>query len=233
MIKHPVEIQPLRTAVELTTVGLRRVLTDLASGLDATKLSAIWRDAVSEEVARRGMDEPVSSWAYIAVGPDGFAPGGPASPGDVVKIDVGAVVAGYSADMARTAVVGTPSAIQREVHAALLKAFDDGVAALLPGRPLREAHLAATQAMHRAGFAGYSRGHFGHSLGATLFNEEWPFISAQSDVLLEPGMVIAFETPYYIRGLGGFIIEDQFLVGPNGLELMSLLSRALHEAPAG
>ena len=41
-----------------------------------------------------------------------------------------------------------------------------------------------------------------------FFNEEWPFISAQSDVLLEPGMVIAFETPYYIRGLGGFIIEE-------------------------
>jgi Xaa-Pro dipeptidase len=233
MIKHPAEIRLLRLAADLTTAGLRHVLDNLAPGIDAAALAAQWSEAIDREALRRGVKEPVSSWAYIAVGPDGFAPGGPAQRRDIVKIDVGAVVSGYSADMARTAVIGRPTPDQRRVHAALLDAFEEGIAALEPGRPLREAHRAATAAMHRAGFVSYSRGHFGHSLGATLFNEEWPFISADSDVALEPGMVIAFETPYYIRGLGGFIIEDQFLVGETGLELMSPLPRALYEAPTG
>ena len=39
--------------------------------------------------------------------------------------------------------------------------------------------------------------------------EEWPFIAADTDVLVEPGMVLAVEAPYYVRGVGGFIIEDQ------------------------
>jgi Xaa-Pro aminopeptidase len=42
-------------------------------------------------------------------------------------------------------------------------------------------------------------------------------------------MVIAVEAPYYVRGVGGFIIEDQFLVTPQGLELMSPLPRDLLE----
>jgi len=42
-------------------------------------------------------------------------------------------------------------------------------------------------------------------------------------------MAIAFEAPYYVRGLGGFIVEDQFLVGETGLEPMGLLGRDLFE----
>src|SRR5207244_1297030 len=136
--------------------------------------------------------------------------GGPARSGDIVKIDVGCVLSGYSSDGARTAVVGRANRAQRQVFDALHRAFDAGLAALRPGRPLREAHAAATAAMHAAGFTTYSRGHFGHSVGASIWSEEWPFIAADCDVLLQPAMAIAVEAPYYIRGLGGFIVEDQF-----------------------
>ncbi|WP_062212569.1 Xaa-Pro peptidase family protein [Aureimonas sp. AU12] len=227
MVKHPTEIAHLTTAAELTVAGLARLRTELRAGLDAAEIAAIWRGEVEAEARRRGLREPLTSWAYISVGPDGFAPGGPARPGDIVKIDVGAVVAGYSADMARTAVIGEPGPAQRQVHAALLGAFDAGLAALTPGRPMREAHRAATTAMREAGFSGFSRGHFGHGLGAGVFNEEWPFVSADCEVEVEAGMMLAFETPYYVRGLGGFIIEDQFLVGARGLECLSPLPRDL------
>ena len=46
-----------------------------------------------------------------------------------------------------------------------------------------------------------------------------------------PGMVLAFETPYYVRGLGGFIIEDQFLIGERGVEVMGEAPRDLFVAP--
>ena len=67
------------------------------------------------------------------------------------------------------------------------------------------------------GFETYARGHFGHGVGASIWSEEWPFISADSDAVLEPGMVMAFETPWYIDGLGGFIIEDQVLITETGV----------------
>ncbi|MBB3996352.1 M24 family metallopeptidase [Aureimonas pseudogalii] len=233
MVKHPTEIAHLREAAELTVAGLARLRSELREGLSAPEIAAIWRGEVVAEARRRDLREPLSSWAYVSVGPDGFAPGGPARLGDIVKIDVGAVVAGYSADMARTAVIGPMSAAQAQVHEALLGAFEAGLAALRPGRPLCEAHHAATKAMQAAGFEGFSRGHFGHGLGAGVFSEEWPFISADCEVEAEPGMMLAFETPYYVRGLGGFIIEDQFLVTPDGLECLSPLPRGLWVIPPG
>ena len=75
--------------------------------------------------------------------------------------------------------------------------------------------------MWNQGFETYGRGHFGHGVGASIWSEEWPFIAAGSDAVLEPGMVLAFETPWYIEGLGGFIIEDQVLITATGCEVMA------------
>ena len=58
---------------------------------------------------------------------------------------------------------------------------------------------------------------------ASVWSEEWPFIGADSDILVEPGMVLAFETPWYIRGLGALMIEDQFAIDEDcGRPLWSL-----------
>ena len=40
-------------------------------------------------------------------------------------------------------------------------------------------------------------------------------------------MVLAVKSPYYVDGLGGFIIEDQVLVTETGIALMSRLPRDL------
>ena len=42
-------------------------------------------------------------------------------------------------------------------------------------------------------------------------------------------MVLAFETSYYIKGLGGFIIEDQLLITETGVDVMAPSSRDLIE----
>ena len=74
--------------------------------MDVASMTAIWRDAALAEAASRGLPPPGSAWAYVSVGGDGFAPGGPAKPGDLIKIDVGCVIDGYSSDGGRTAVMG-------------------------------------------------------------------------------------------------------------------------------
>ena len=96
---------------------------------------------------------------------------------------------------------------------------------------LAEVHQATLGAIRAAGFPGYSRGHFGHGLGAGLGSEEWPFTSARSDAVLEPGMVMAFECPWYIDGLGGMIIENQLLITETGHEMMNTLPLDLARIP--
>ncbi|MFX5884960.1 M24 family metallopeptidase, partial [Acinetobacter baumannii] len=49
---------------------------------------------------------------------------------------------------------------------------------------------------------------------------EQPILNDSSDVVIEPGMVINIETPYYEFGVGAVHVENPFVVsetGPNVL----------------
>jgi Xaa-Pro dipeptidase len=226
-IKGPLEIGHLRAAAQYSAAGLRHLSQAITAGMDAAQMTAIWKAAAYAEAERRGHPPPQSDWAYISVAGDGFAPGGPARQGDLIKIDVGCVVAGYSSDGARTLVLGKPSQEATRIYDALHHAFDVGVALLRPGTPLAQIYHATAETMWNLGYETYGRGHFGHGVGASIWSEEWPFIAATSDAVLEPGMVMAFETPWYIKDLGGFIIEDQVLITERGCEVMAPLPREL------
>lgn len=226
-IKAPQEIEYLRTAAELSRAGMSALVQSITAGMDAAAMTAIWRGAVLAEAGQRNLPPPASTWAYIAVGGDGFAPGGPAQAGDLIKIDVGCVIEGYSSDGGRTAVLGRAGTAERIVYDALRKSFDAGLALLRPGVALSQVYRAVATTMWDAGFSTYGRGHFGHGVGASIWSEEWPFISADASAMAEPGMVLAFETPYYIKGLGGFIIEDQILITETGTEVMAPSPREL------
>ena len=231
-IKAPREIEYLRNAAELSRAGVGALLNAITPGMDAARMTTIWREAALAEARRRNLPPPASAWAYIAVGGDGFAPGGPARTSDLIKSDVGCVIEGYSSDGGRTAVMGRAGSAAQTVYDALRKSFDAGFALLQPGVALSEVYRAVATTMWDAGFSTYGRGHFGHGVGASIWSEEWPFISAEATAIAEPGMVLAFETPYYIKGLGGFIIEDQVHITETGTEVMAPSSRDLIEIGA-
>ncbi|MER8753424.1 M24 family metallopeptidase [Mesorhizobium sp. M1050] len=129
--------------------------------------------------------------------------------------------------MSRNFTFGPPSAEQAELHAIAERAFEDGLASLVPGTTLAQVHRGATDSLARQGLRSYRRGHFGHGVGQSVFSEQWPFIAADSDVVIEAGMVLAFEIPLYIDGLASFNLEDQFLITPNGPVAMNRLPRRL------
>src|SRR5262249_34460963 len=93
-IKAPGEIVHLRNAAEYARAGLLALTGAMAPGMPAATMASVWRDAALGDATRRGHTPPQSAWSYIAVAGDGFAPGGPAQAGDLIKIDVGCVVSG-------------------------------------------------------------------------------------------------------------------------------------------
>lgn len=228
MVKSPGEIALLRQAVELAEIGIAAVRDAAAPGVSRADLATVWADTV---VARRGAAPLTGQWEYISVGADPWGGNAVAATGDLIKVDVGCLMGGYTSDTGRTFVLGPPSDAQRRLFDALMAGFRAGLATLAPGVPLAEVHRAATAAIHAAGFAGYSRGHFGHGLGAGLGSEEWPFIAADCPVAAEPGMVLAFECPWYLTGVGGLIVENQLLVTETGIETMNRLPEELIALP--
>ena len=226
-IKNPAEIERLGRAARHAAAGLSRLMEEITPGMTSADMSRIWQEAALQDAVAQGVTPPQSCWSYIAVGGDGFAPGSPAAPGDIIKMDVGCVIDGYSSDGARTAVLGTPTPAAQAIHDALQHAFEAGLSCCTPGRPLADIYRSISVSMWDQGYETYGRGHFGHGVGSSIWSEEWPFISSDADAVLEPGMVLALETPWYIDGLGGFIIEDQLLMTATGVEVMAPMSRSL------
>ncbi|MBN8194826.1 M24 family metallopeptidase, partial [Bacillus sp. NTK074B] len=55
--------------------------------------------------------------------------------------------------------------------------------------------------------------------------EQGPYLSPVETRSLEPGMVIALETPLYVRGLGGFQVEECFVITKDGHRRFTTLPR--------
>ena len=226
MVKSPAEIENLRLAVNIAECGIRAVRDEIAAGVTRNDLAAAWSKAIYDHPEQSRLS---GNWEYVSVGPDPWGGNATAKAGDLIKVDVGCLVDGYTSDSARTFVLGTPNDVQRRLFDALMQGFEAGSALLQPGVALSNVHRQTLAAIREAGFPGYTRGHFGHGLGAGLGSEEWPFISADADVVFEPGMVMAFECPWYIDGLGGMIIENQLLITDDGHEMMNTLPLGLIE----
>jgi Xaa-Pro aminopeptidase len=219
--KSPAEIGLLREAGAITERALAAFVPAIREGATRAALGRHFLDLVQAEASRRGAKAGVTAWEYVGFGASPWSSAGGLARGDVVKVDVGAVVGGYTADLARTYTLGPAPPRAREIHGALRAAFEAGRPLFRPGAALRDIHAACLRAVHAAGFPSYARGHFGHGLGASIWSEEWPYTAADSDAVLEPGMVMAFEAPWYIDGIGGFILEDMLLITEDGAETLA------------
>jgi Xaa-Pro dipeptidase len=177
---------------------------------------AIWDRAAGDE--RFGALRQVEGLVSVGDGGAAVAVG----PRQTVKLDMQVDVGGYHSDVGRTYAL-EPTAEQEAVYDALREALAAVVATLGPGVPMREAWAVGTERMRGAGFAHYSRGHLGHSVGLAHNYEEPPFIAADEARPLAPGMVISVELPYYLLGVGSFQMERMVLIEGSGAEVLDRL----------
>ncbi|MEZ2128808.1 MULTISPECIES: M24 family metallopeptidase [unclassified Sinorhizobium] len=230
-VKDPREIERLRRASRAAEAGLIRMAAAIKPDVHLSELSAAWKMGAQAAAAEGGFALS-GHWDFISVGPDLSDMSAVVTPGALIKADVGTLVDGYSSDGARTFTYGPASRLARDIFRALENAFAAGLEQLRPGNAFGNVHAAMLASMRRDGFAEYYRGHFGHSVGGGTGIEEWPFFSAGSPEILQPNMVVALEAPFYGRGLGALMIEDQFLITEAGAECMNMLPRSLRDLAA-
>jgi Xaa-Pro aminopeptidase len=147
-------------------------------------------------------------------------------PGDQIMFDCGASIHGFHSDIGRTFVYARATDAQKRIQSALVRAHDAALAKVRPGNRLCDVFQAGMEAMHAAGFETYRRGHLGHSIGLDAL-EETPVIGAAETRVLEPGMVLAVELPWYIDGVGGFQCENVIHVTETGFEDLNTSTREL------
>jgi Xaa-Pro aminopeptidase/DNA-binding FadR family transcriptional regulator len=142
----------------------------------------------------------------------------PIARGDVIRVDLIAGKDWFHSDIARTAVVGPPTAEQARIWGVLIDAYHRVQDRLTPGTSTRDLHLLYLRTLADAGLEA-SLKFLGHGLGLTIHEE--PYVNEYTDRVLEPGMVLCLEPMYLVLGRMGFHIEDEFLITDDGFETLS------------
>lgn len=229
-IKDDGEVALLRLACEAADAAL----TDLVAR-DGLRPGRTERE-VARELESLMLDhgaDAISFETIVAAGPNSAIPhhrptNAVLADGDFVKIDFGALVAGYHSDMTRTFVLGKAgkaAAWQLEIYQLVADAQRAGREALSPGANLRDVDGAARRIIADAGY-GEQFGHgLGHGVGLQI--HEAPGIGATSAGTLLAGSVVTVEPGVYLPGRGGVRIEDTLVVADGTPELLTRFPKEL------
>lgn len=224
-VKSSEEIERLRAAARITEAAID-VVADACS------------DGVTEEELRRAFCAAVAGagaglrLAHVSIGRDGAFGNANVPPtqlgtGDIVKLDVGVVWKGYASDMARCFSFGIPSEKASVYYAALLAGQQKALDLVRPGIKASELFDAAVQVVREEGIPHYDRTNVGHGIGVGGDGYDPPLLAPARHSVLESGMVLCVETPYYEVGFGGLQVEDMILVTDEGYEALTRSSREL------
>jgi Xaa-Pro aminopeptidase len=211
-VKDAGELALLRLACEAADAALADLLA--RGGLRPGRTER----AVARELESLMLDhgaDTVSFETIVAAGPNSAIPhhrptDAVLAAGDFVKIDFGALVAGYHSDMTRTFILGPAADWQLEIYELVAEAQRAGREALQPGAGLCDVDAAARQLIVDAGY-GQQFGHgLGHGVGLQI--HEAPGIGARSAGTLLAGSVVTVEPGVYLPDRGGVRIEDTLVV---------------------
>jgi Xaa-Pro aminopeptidase len=225
-VKHPVEVELIRRAVRIADSGIQAAIDAVRPGLTEQEVAA---EAVCA-MRRAGSEfEPfiplVSSGANTSMF-ERIATEKIIEPGEMVILDIGAVFRGYTGDLGRTVICGTPTAEQKAIYRATYLALSEAKRMIRPGITCHAVDARAREVIRDAGWgdALYS-GNTGHQLGFGLHGE--PLIHKGIDVALVENMVICLEPRIVLPerpDIGGAHLEDVVVVTGDGY-------RQLNESP--
>lgn len=224
-VKDAGEVALLRLACEAADAALHDLVE--RGGLRPGRTEREVRRELEALMLDHGADA-ASFETIVATGPNSAIPhhrptDAVLAAGDFVKIDFGALVAGYHSDMTRTFVLGPPADWQREIYAVVQAAQRAGREALRPGAELCEVDAAARTVIAEAGY-GETFGHgLGHGVGLRI--HEAPGINAAADGTLLAGAVVTVEPGVYLADRGGVRIEDTLVVADTAGQAPDLLTR--------
>jgi Xaa-Pro aminopeptidase len=145
--------------------------------------------------------------------------------GEILLIDMGAIVDGYCSDCTRTVATGELDRETQEVYEVVRAAQLKALEAIRTGVSGPEADAVARDAIIAAGY-GDEFGHgLGHGVGIQV--HEAPRLSKRSEDTLEPGDVVTVEPGVYLPGRFGVRIEDLVTVTENGCRNLSSVPKEL------
>jgi Xaa-Pro aminopeptidase len=145
--------------------------------------------------------------------------------GTSVMFDFGGVVDGYCSDFGRTVYCGEPPEDYFGAYDVMLAAQEEGRRAAGAGALAREVNAACRTPIEDAGLGEHFRHRMGHGIGLDV--HERPFLSAEDETPLQPGMTFTDEPSLLVPGRYGLRIEDIIVVEEGGGRTLNSYSPSL------
>jgi Xaa-Pro aminopeptidase len=217
-IKDGAEAERIRRAAKIARAAVEAGVAAIAPGVRECEVATRCQAVLQE----RGTVSPFG--VQVASGPRSADPHAQTTDraiaaGDLVWIDLGALVEGYCADITRTVAVGEPGEELRRALDVVAGAQARAIAAAGPGVTAEAVDAAARTSIAGAGMGAYFTHRTGHGLGLAV--HEPPYIVDGNGEPLQPGMVFTVEPGVYLPGRGGVRVEDDVLVTPSGIEVLT------------
>jgi Xaa-Pro aminopeptidase len=224
-VKTPDELDAMRRAIATVERTMAAVTPLVARGTTMAQLA----EAVEHELRAAGSRTPsFATHVFTGLGERDLdsqtsTAHEPLAEGTAVMFDFGGVVDGYCSDFGRTIYCGEPPSDYCETYEIMLAAQEAGRVAAAAGTPAAEVNAACRRPIEEAGLGEHFRHRMGHGIGMDV--HERPFISAEDDTPLQPGMTFTDEPSIIIPGCFGVRIEDIVVCEEEG-------GRKLNDFPA-
>lgn len=216
-------VRAVKTADEIDRL---RAVARIAERSIAASLAVAEEGASELDLARAFHRQTVEDGAFPVLGCIGFGERSALANvqpserrlrvGEVIRFDVGGRFKHYRADIARIASLGDPPPDVVRLHQALLRGVEHAFEIIRPGLMAATLFDEVMSVVRREGIPHYKRDHVGHGIG--LDGYDAPTLSAKSTEVLEEGMVLCVETPFYDIGRWGLQVEDMLVVRRHGAE---------------
>jgi Xaa-Pro aminopeptidase len=217
MIKSPAEIALMQRANDITLAAIGASFKTLKEGMTNQELSSIV-GAATKKLGGNADGALVIFGKYTAF-PHGSVQPQKLQPGDVVLIDAGCTVEGYTSDITRTTVFGKPTQRMRDVWEIEKKAQSAAFAAAKIGAPCGSVDDAARKVIADAGFGPDYKvpglpHRTGHGIG--MDGHEWTNFVRGNMTKIQPGMCFSDEPTIASYGEFGIRLEDCLYIAENG-----------------
>ncbi len=142
--------------------------------------------------------------------------------GDPVLVQIEIGINGYWAELTRTFFAQSISREWQRAHRACVVAQNAALKAICEGVLARDVDQVARQVMHQAGFGAAFKHGLGHGIGFQAINYATaPALHPASKAVLRSGMIHTIEPAVYLEEKGGFRLNDNVVVHPDGNEVLS------------